>query len=494
MELGCREASGAQGDHVACADIRHVERDVGERLPITDGAWLAIEGRATPMHVAGLQLFRYPDGAPPTFLADLYEHFRSPKEVVPPFSSKLDRPYGIAGQFAWVDDPDVDLDYHVRHSALPAPGRVRELFVLISRLHSTLLDRTRPLWETHLIEGLTDNRFAVYTKFHHSMFDGVGAMRAAQRMFSTDPDVRDLPAPWAVHPDDFASTADDGDPDDGEAASTLAQVGRLVSAQLSQAGSVVGVTRAFASQFAGKLRGVAGEVVPYEAPKCILNGRISGSRRFAADGFAFERIRAVGKAFGATVNDVVLAMCSSALRAYLGDLNKLPDRPLIAMIPVSIRTEGAGSRGNALSMLLCNLATDVADPVDRLAAVKASMDRGKARLQSMSREELVNYALALTAPTVFSNLVGTAGRGRPTHNVVISNVPGPREPMYFNGARMEGLYPVSLLPQGQALNITLTSYVDDMEFGITACRKTLPHVQRLLDYLTNAIEELEAAA
>jgi len=463
---------------------------VGERLPITDGAWLAIEGRETPMHVAGLQLFRYPDGASPTFLADLYEHFRSPSQVVPPFSYRLDRPYGIAAQFSWVEDPDVDLDYHVRHSALPAPGRVRELFVLISRLHSTLLDRTRPLWETHLIEGLTDNRFAVYTKFHHSMFDGVGAMRAAQRMFSTDPDTRDLPAPWAVHPDDFADTKDDGD---GDGASTLAHVGRLVSAQLSQAGSVVGVTKAFASQIAGRIRGVEGEVVPYDAPKSILNGRISGSRRFAADGFAFERIREVGKGYGATVNDVVLGMCASGLRNYLGDLNKLPGKPLIAMIPVSIRTEDAGSRGNALSMLLCNLATDVADPVDRLAAIKASMDRGKARLQSMSREELVNYALALTAPTVFSNLVGTAGRGRPTHNVVISNVPGPREPMYFNGARMEGLYPVSLLPQGQALNITLTSYVDHMEFGITACRKTLPHVQRLLDYLANAIEELEAA-
>lgn len=464
---------------------------MGERLPITDGAWLAIEGRATPMHVAGLQLFRYPDDAPPTFLADLHEHFRSPRNVVPPFSSRLDRPYGIAGQFSWVQDDDVDLDYHVRHSALPAPGRVRELFVLISRLHSTLLDRTRPLWETHLIEGLTDNRFAVYTKFHHSMFDGVGAMRAAQRMFSTDPDARDLPAPWAVHPDEFATTTDR---DDGEAASAFAQVGRLVSAQLSQAGSVVGVTRAFASQFAGKIRGVEGEVVPYEAPKSILNGRISGSRRFAADGFAFERIRDVGKAYGATVNDVVLAMCASALRNYLADLNRLPDKPLIAMIPVSIRPDDAGARGNALSMLLANLATDVADPVDRLAAIKASMDRGKERLQSMSREELVNYALALTAPTVFGNLIGTAGRGRPTHNVVISNVPGPREPMYFNGARMEGLYPVSLLPQGQALNITLTSYVGDMEFGITACRKTLPHVQRLLDYLTNALEELEAAA
>lgn len=460
---------------------------MGERLPITDGAWLAIEGRETPMHVAGLQLFRYPDGAPPTFLADLYEHFRSPLQVVPPFSYRLERPYGIAAQFAWIEDDDVDLDYHVRHSALPAPGRVRELFVLVSRLHSTLLDRTRPLWETHLVEGLTDNRFAVYTKFHHSLFDGVGAMRAAARMFSTEPDARDLPAPWAVHPDDPAEA------DRGET-STLAQVGRILSSQLTQAGSVVGVTKAFASQIAGRIRGVEGEVVPYQAPKCVLNGRISGSRRFAADGFSFERIRAVGKAYGTTVNDVVLAMCSGALRSYLHDLNELPDKPLVAMIPVSIRPEDAGSRGNALSMLLCNLATDVADPVDRLAAVKTSMDRGKARLQSMGREELVNYALALTAPTVFSNLVGTAGRGRPTHNVVISNVPGPREPLYFNGARMEGLYPVSLLPQGQALNITLTSYVDDMEFGITACRKTLPHVQRLLDYLENALAELEAAA
>ena len=461
-----------------------------ERLPIPDAAWLLIEGRETPMHVGGLQLFEFPDGAPRNFLADLGTSFRADVEIRPPFNNRLSSPYGRGGMFSWTRDDQVDLDYHVRHSALPKPARVRELFVLISRLHSTLLDRHRPLWESHLIEGLRGKRFAMYTKVHHSVFDGVGAMRTMQAMFSPDADERDRPPPWAIgapeapvrerHTDDERSMFD-------VAAEVLAK-------QAGAVGSLAGAARALGSQFISKARGVAEESIPFQAPKSILNPRITGSRRFAADDFDFERIKSVGKAYDATVNDVIMAMCAGALREYLLELDALPDQPLIAMVPVSIRQEGAGSRGNALSMLLANLATDEPDPVARIGRIKASMDRGKERLSSMNQAELVNYAVALTAPTMFGALIGTAGRGRPPVNVVISNVPGPRDPLFLNGAAMTGFYPVSLLVQGQALNITLTSYVDKMTFGITADRRSLPSVQRLLVHLEHVLAALEKRA
>ena len=173
-------------------------------LPITDGAWLMIESGEAPQHVGGLMVFDYPPDASPTWLHDTWQRLRTATDFAPPFSYRLRRPYGLAGLFDWEPDPDIDLDYHLRFSALPRPGRVRELLVLVSRLHSTLLDRHRPLWEVHLIEGLQPEhegeppRFAMYAKFHHSMFDGVGAMRVMRRMFSADPDLRGMAAPWAV--------------------------------------------------------------------------------------------------------------------------------------------------------------------------------------------------------------------------------------------------------------------------------------------------------
>ncbi len=456
-----------------------------DRLPVTDAGWLLIEGRETPMHVAGLQLFTLPDDVPPEFVRELYAWLRKQTDIQRPFDQRLQHPYGRAGTYAWETDPGIDLEYHVRHSALPQPGRIRELLALTSRLHSTLLDRHRPLWEIHLVEGLDDGRIAVYTKFHHSMFDGVGAIRQMLRSFSPDEEARDLPPPWCIPPVERTATGE---------ASALEVLRKTISAPVGQASAAVGATRALAKQLISKVRGVEAEVVPFQSPNSILNGRITGARRFAADSYDLERVKALSKELGATLNDVVLTVCSGALRAYLDTIGGLPDKPLIALCPVSIRRDDESTGGNAISMLLADLATDEPDPLQRLARIKASMDRGKERLASMNQTELIDYALLLSAPTILGNLAGTAGRTRPVYNVVISNVPGPRNDLFWNGARMDGMYPVSLLPDGQALNITLTSYVDTLAFGVTACRKTLPHVQRLLDHFEDALTGLEAVA
>lgn len=464
---------------------------MGDRLPIMDAGWLLVESRETPMHVAGLQLFTPPDDVEPTFIGDMFKQLIATNPPTPPFNQRLAHPYGRAGMFRWTEDEDIDLEYHARHSALAAPGRIRELLALVSRFHSTLLDRHRPLWEMHLIEGLNDGRIAVYTKFHHSMFDGVGAMKQLLKAFHPDPERTDLPAPWAIEPEPRH-------PREGEAGagttSPFDLVGKVFGGPVNQFRAAGGATLELTKQVVGRLRG-GDEPILYSAPPSILNGRITGSRRFAADSWSLERIRACGKAHGATINDIVMAVCSGALRTYLDDLGELPDKPLVAMVPVSIRPDDdSEGRGNALSMLLADLATDEEDPVARLGRIKTSMDRGKERLKRMTHDELVDYALLLTSPNLIGTLTDTAGRTPPSCNLVISNVPGPREHLYWNGARMDGMYPASLIPQGQALNITLTSYVDEIAFSVTADRKTLPSVQRLLTHFEESLAELEARA
>jgi len=230
----------------------------------------------------------------------------------------------------------------------------------------------------------------------------------------------------------------------------------------------------------------------FQAPPCILNRKITGARRFAAQSYSLNRIRAVGEVFGTTVNDVVLAMCSSALRAYLLSQNALPDAPLIAMVPMSLRQDDSAG-GNQLGMILTNLATDLADPAVRLLAIQDSVRESKERYASMTPAEILNYTALTLAPAGLHLLTGLAPRWQ-TFNVVISNVPGPKQPLYWNGARLEGMYPVSIVLDRMALNMTLTSYSDQIEFGLVGCLRTLPSLQRLLDYLEAGLVELEQAA
>ncbi len=304
-------------------------------------------------------------------------------------------------------------------------------------------------------------------------------------MFSTDPDQRDMLPPWEVSAEAPRQTPAD---------STVEIQRRRRFDPFGPVKSVSNVTRALGSQFIDRKRRVEGEVMPFSAPSSILNGQITGARRFAADGYDFARMATTAKALDVSLNDVALAMCSHALRAYLLDLDALPKRPLTAMIPVSIRSESEGASGNSLSFLVADLGTDMGSPEDRLARIHTSMERGKARLSSMSTTERIGYALAITSPYLLGPVLGFAGHGRPVANVVISNVPGTRDPQYFDGARLQGMYPASLLQQGNALNITLTSYDTEMQFGLTACRRTLPGMQRMLGYLEDGLAGLEVLA
>ncbi|MCU1593934.1 MAG: Acyltransferase [Frankiales bacterium] len=449
-------------------------------MPVTDAMFLIPESREQPMHIGSLQLFRPPAGAGPDFLTDLYNQALATTNLAPQFRKRPVRTWSSGRQWAWEDDNQIDLEHHVRHSALPRPGRIRELLALTSRLHSTPLDRQRPLWEAHLIEGLEDGRFAVYTKLHHAVMDGVSASRLIESSLSTDPNKTDTPMPFAERPRKARQ----------KPGFSLAS---LVSTGVSAAGDVVGLAPHLLSVAHDAIRQTGGPL-PGQAPRTMLNVPITGSRRFAADAWDLERMRAVAKGADATLNDVVLAMSSAALRAYLIAQDALPSQPLIAMAPVSLRTEEAkDDGGNAVGAILCNLGTHLADPEERMITVRDSMGQGKAGLASLSPLQVSALSAVTMSPILLYGVLGVPPLLPPPFNIVISNVPGPRKPLYWNGARLEGSYPLSIPTAGQAVNITCSSYDGKMAFGLVGCRRSLPHLQTLLVGLEDGLAGLEKA-
>lgn len=449
-------------------------------LTPVDQLFLFLERRQQPMHVAGLQLFSFPEDAGPKYISDLAQQMRDYCCPVRPFNQRLKYRFG---QPFWVEDHHFDIDAHFRHEALPKPGRIRELLSLVSAEHSNLLDRERPLWEAHLVEGIRGKRFALYTKVHHSMMDGISAMRMGMRALSADPNERDLPPVWAYERKQRSMPRSPV-----AAVSGLAKLTGMLSKQVA---TVPALAREVYSVMQ-KAKTDPDYVSIFQAPHALLNERITGSRRFAAQSYSLSRIRRIGAAFGCTVNDIVLAICGSALREYLIGQNALPDQPLIAMVPISLRQDDS-AEGNQIAVILANLGTHIADPANRLRVIKASVEEAKARYRQMSPEEILNYTALTLAPT-FLNLMTGLVPSLQAFNVVISNVPGPTEPLYWNGAKLEGMYPVSIALDRIALNITLTSYCDQLEFGLIGCRRTLPSMQRMLDYLEGGITDLETAA
>lgn len=452
-------------------------------LSASDNLFLMLEKRQQPTHIAGLQLFDFPEDAPRDYVTRFAEEMRSYTQPVAPYNQRLvyrfGRPY-------WKEDRQFDLEHHFRHVALPPPGRIRELLALVSSEHSNLMDRERPLWEYYLIEGLQGRRFAIYSKQHHAIMDGISAMRMGISLLSSDPHQRGMPPLWAF--DEKKTRTPRSAPARPGPLETLSA---LTSGARQQLHSVSTVSRAVYESWQ-KARANPDYTSIFQAPQCILNDRITGSRRFAAQSYSLDRIRALAKAYDATLNDVVMGICGSALRDYLLEQNALPDKPLIAAVPVSLRQDDSIG-GNQIITILANLGTHLSDPAQRMAVIKASVNDAKQRMAGMTQQEIMAYSALMFAPASLHLLTGLAP-GWQAFNVMISNVPGPREPLYWNGARLRGMYPVSMPLDRLALNITILSYYDQLEFGLTACRRTLPSMQRLLTHLENGIAGLEQAA
>jgi len=455
-----------------------------ERIPLSalDAVFLLAETRNTPLHVAGLQIFQIPAGAPPHFVSKLFQKLRGFPVSAPPLNYRLRG--GLAGKVmpSWEVIDDADLEYHVRHLALPYPGGERELGALVSRLHSNPMDLSRPLWEFHLIEGLAGNRFATYCKMHHALMDGANFMKLSN--LPTDPADSFVPPFWSA---DSRQNLERRARSSGLPEGWPAMIEKEIKALPSL---VRGLSTAV-----GAALGAAEDpdlVSIAEAPRTVFNVRVGEQRRVATHLASLKRIKAIGRAVGGTVNDVVLAACSGALRRYLEERDELPEDSLIAAVPVALHHEEGTTSGNAVTYFNTRLGTNIADVRERFELIRRTSEAGKAQLKHMTETAALHYMMIVSIPGVLAWLPGVGAMARPLINLIISNVPGSRETLYFHGAEMVAHYPVSQVGHGMALNITVLSYADQLSFGLVACRDSVPSVQRLAVYIGEALDELAA--
>ncbi|WP_201554655.1 WS/DGAT/MGAT family O-acyltransferase [Psychrobacter sp. 72-O-c] len=449
-------------------------------LTAVDQIFLLLESRKQPMHVGGLFLFELPkeaQGANSDFVYQLVQQMQT--STVPPsfpFNQVLEH------LLFWKQDEDFDVEHHFRHVALPKPARVRELLMYISKEHSRLLDRAMPLWECQVIEGIrpeTENspeRFALYFKIHHSLVDGIAAMRLVQKSLSQSPtEPMTLPV-WSLmtrHRNQVDALIPKG-----------RSIRRIIKEQLS---TIKPVFTELLDNI--KHNGDDDYVGTFDAPMTIFNKRISASRRIAAQSYDMQRFRNVADRLDVSINDVILAVCSGAIRRYLMEMDALPSKPLIAFVPISLRSDDSAT-GNQISFLLANLGTHSNDPMRRLQLINRSMNSGKRRFGRMNQAQVINYSAIAYAWEGLNLLTGLYPK-KQAFNLIISNVPGAKKPLYWNGAPLKALYPASIIFNGQGMNITLASYLDKVEFCITACSKLLPHVQDMLTLIDEELTVLE---
>ncbi len=456
-----------------------------KKLSLIDWAFLQAETPEKPAHVAGLWIFQLPKGYRGNFFRDLMEGLTDWQCVNPPFNLKLEVPLPKLDLPSWVEDKQFDLDYHVRYAALPKPGTLDQLMELVERIHGCLLDRTRPLWELHFIKGLQGRRVAIYCKMHHALVDGIAGLELMANTLSPSPEARAVRAFWQPPLEPSAAERPSG---------LLARVGKVYAGALGQVRSLPELSATLVKTGLQALNLRENQVpLPFTAPTTLLNVPVSAQRRFAVHTLSLSAVKALSEVADATVNDVILAVCAGALRRYLSAKQALPKQPLVAWMPVSVRSAESDQSGNQVAVILCSLATDLADPRQRFSAIKASADAAKARFSEHSTEITSQYTLLLGGLLMLTQQLGLTERIAPPANVVISNVPGPREALYLNGAKLVAQYPLSVLIDGLALNITITRHGDCLDFGVLACRAALPDVSTLADDLGDAFAELQVA-
>jgi diacylglycerol O-acyltransferase len=455
-----------------------------------DGAFLHLETAETPMHVASAHLFDLPPGYRGDFYADIKAQMRKRLHLAPVFTRKL-APMPL--QFAnpvWVEDDDLDLDYHVQHVTLPSPGTQAQFEDCIGRLHSELLDRGRPLWRIAVIDGLRTGQAGYYIQVHHAVVDGQAGVLLAQALFDLTPKPRAIPrsaGKRAEHPGlaELAAAALKHD---------AGQYIKLVRHLPDVVKTLAGMLGATPDQGRGQL----GQNFSF-GPKTPLNVPITGERGFAALSIPLDTLKQLAAAHDAKLNDIVLALCSGALRRYLAHHGGIPDKPLIAAMPISLRQAGNTEYTTQATMSLVNLQTRIADPVKRLRAIRDAAGAVKA-LAKRAEGVLPTDFPTIGVPWVLHGLASLYGRSGlagvipPIANVVISNVPGPQLPLYAAGARMVTYWPVSAVEHGLALNITVMSYAGAMGFGFVTARCAVHDARAFSAALSAALDELLAAS
>ncbi|WP_213958501.1 wax ester/triacylglycerol synthase family O-acyltransferase [Variovorax sp. dw_954] len=468
-------------------------------LSALDAGFLHMETAETPMHVGSLHHFEMPEGYAGNWFEDVKAHVAQRMHLAPVFTRKLAAmPFELANPI-WIEDDDIDLDQHIRHVTLPAPCSEERLHALIARLHSTLLDRSRPLWEFYAIDGLPGNSRAFYMKLHHAGIDGKAGVAFASAMFDATPEPRVIRKP---HRRKSAGRYQLGFAELLGAAvqNNVAQTAKLVSMLPRTARAMYAAWDEGNKEWAkgAASNGLLAQLKTMKfkaAPRTPFNVTITNQRSFTGVSLLVDDVKRVAKLHGASVNDVGMWICSTALRRYLKDANELPDESLMAAVPISVRAEGDTSANNQVTMGRVELFTNEGDPLKRLAGIKASAQEMKRNAGGMRGAIPMDFP-SLGVPMLASGMASLMGRSKLSErlpavaNVLISNVPRPREPLYMAGGKMSTYLPVSAISHGMALNMTIHGYNDQLAFGLLACRRTVPDIEVLGSYILPAFEEL----
>ena len=454
-----------------------------ERLPGVDAGFLYMETPTQHMHTLKIAFLDVSRG--PGYSYDVFEKGLAARlHLLPPFRRRLQHVPLRLHHPLWVEDRDVDLSDHLHQVVLPAPGGQAEVEDAIAEFASTPLDRTRPLWEIAILEGLADGRIAVVAKMHHAIADGV----AASALLAN---VMDVAQPLAPVPFDAEALPPKHHLLAGALVALLHQLARLPALLARTMRSVRALSHRRRELSVQPPRPVL------DTPRVSFNGAITARRSFAMKALPLEDFRAVRQAFGVSFNDVVLAVVAGALLRWLDARGEHPDRPLTAGIPVATDGPGAPPRiaGNRVSNMFTSLCTDVADPGERLLAISQVTDAAKVVQETLGLDMLQSW-VEYTPPLPFMGFMRAysrmraADRHRAPFNVVVSNVPGPREPVFVGGARLTDLYSVGPILEGIGLNITVWSYLDRLNFSALACPDTLPDLPGLVQHLAPALDEL----
>ncbi len=462
-----------------------------KRLSGLDATFLYLETPSSPMHVSGI-FVADPTSAPGGFSFDAYRQMVADRlHMAPPWRRRLvEVPFGIHHPL-WIEDPDFDLDFHVRRAALPAPGGRAELAQFAAEFHAIPLDRSRPLWLLYIVEGLEGGRVALVSKTHHAAIDGVSGAEIVVNLLDMSPEVQ-------PHEPDEAWQSDRVPTDAELVAYALRSLARQPLAAVKAAQRTVEMTLNLRRR--NRHPDVEPPPAPFAAPKTSINTPITPHRRFAMADVSLNDVKKVKNAFGCTVNDVVIALCAGALRKHFESHDEVIDTDLVAMVPISVRTEDdKGEMGNKVSAMLTSLATTIDDAGQRLEAIVAGTRRAKEQEKAIPADTLSDWtefmapAVAARAARLYSAM-RVADKVRPLFNVVISNVPGPSFPLYTCGAELEAMYPMGPITDGVGLNITIFSYRGSIHFGLVACRESVPDVDHMSDNLQDSLDELVKAA
>jgi WS/DGAT/MGAT family acyltransferase len=470
-----------------------------QQLTGLDAAFLAMETPSVYGHVGSVCVLDPSTASQPLTLDRLTELVQARLHLVPPFRRRLVTvPLGLDQPY-WIEDPDFDIEFHVRELALPAPGDDRQLAEQAARLHARQLDRRRPLWELYLIHGLDGGRLAVYTKVHHAAIDGVSGNDILAALLDLTPEGRDVGVPPEWECDERPSAVEMLARSAVSLATQPLRAARvgygLVRSAPSLAASAPRPSLPVVDRLLGRDRNVVLSSTSLRAPATPFNRSIGPHRRWAFRSLSLDEVKDVKNAAGVTVNDVVMALTAGALRSWLLDHDALPPRPLVAGVPVSVRTdEQKGTHGNRVSSMLAPLPTHLDDPLERLTSAQDAMRAAKEQHGALPADLLADVT-QFAMPALAGQAARLSARLRlieriSPFNLIVSNVPGPNVPLFYGGARLIAYYPLSAITDGQGLNITVMSYGGQLHFGVLGDRDLVPDVDRIAGYLADELDVL----